>query len=118
VVIAEIAAGIIAGRSGFNIVQNDLWIEFLSLFGFAYLMFLSGVEIDFAYFTKSRSRAGGRANPLIFGPHFWRYGSLFEFLRQVAGSGGPWHKPLVSYLDLFHHFAGHCGPCFEGKTDY
>ena len=64
VVIAEIIAGIIMGKSGFNIIQNDVWIEFLSLFGFAYLMFLSGVEIDFSYFKNLR-RGKARGNPLL-----------------------------------------------------
>lgn len=67
VVIAEIIAGIIVGKSGFNIIQNDLWIEFLSLFGFAYLMFLSGVEIDFSYLKKIRGVKSGKGNPLVIG---------------------------------------------------
>jgi len=67
VVIAEILAGIIVGKSGFNVIQSDLWIDFLSLFGFAYLMFLSGVEIDFTYFKKLKKEKNGKGNPLFFG---------------------------------------------------
>lgn len=67
VVIAEIVAGIIFGKSGLNIIHNDLWIEFLSLFGFAYLMFLSGVEIDFSYFKKKNTNSNGKANPVVLG---------------------------------------------------
>jgi Kef-type K+ transport systems, membrane components len=47
VIIAEILSGIIIGRSGLNLVRTDPVLEFLSLLGFAYLMFLSGLEIDF-----------------------------------------------------------------------
>lgn len=65
VVIAEIAAGVIVGKSGFDIIQNDLWIEFLSLFGFAYLMFLSGVEIDFSYFKNMKNERNKTGNPLL-----------------------------------------------------
>ena len=67
VVIAELLAGIIIGKSGFNIIQDDLWIEFLSLFGFAYLMFLSGVEIDFSYIKTLKNEKSGKGNPLFLG---------------------------------------------------
>ncbi len=47
VVVGEILAGMIIGRSGFNLVGEDPWLEMLSTLGFAYLMFLSGLEVDF-----------------------------------------------------------------------
>ncbi|MGD9580189.1 MAG: monovalent cation:proton antiporter family protein [Vampirovibrionia bacterium] len=49
-VVGEIICGIVIGKSGLNLissVSNIPWLEFLSLFGFTYLMFLSGLEIDF-----------------------------------------------------------------------
>ncbi len=46
VVVGEILAGMIFGRSGLNIIQPDPWLELLATLGFAYLMFLSGLEID------------------------------------------------------------------------
>ncbi|MEN8906804.1 MAG: cation:proton antiporter, partial [Clostridiales bacterium] len=67
VVVAEIFAGILVGKTGFNLIHDDLWLEFLSLFGFAYLMFLSGVEIDFSYFKKVKGRVKNKANPLVLG---------------------------------------------------
>lgn len=46
--IGEIAAGIIIGKSGLNIMgTDDPWVSFLATFGFGYLMFLSGLELDF-----------------------------------------------------------------------
>jgi Kef-type K+ transport system membrane component KefB/Trk K+ transport system NAD-binding subunit len=47
VVVAEILAGILVGDSGLGWVTDDQILEILSLLGFAYLMFLSGLEIDF-----------------------------------------------------------------------
>lgn len=47
IVVGEIIAGIIIGQSGFNFVEPSQTLNFLAEFGFAYLMFLSGLEIDF-----------------------------------------------------------------------
>ncbi|RIW27252.1 sodium:proton antiporter [Bacillus salacetis] len=52
VVIAEIIVGLIIGRSGFDMVQYDVWLETLSTLGFIFLMFLSGLEIDFSAFSN------------------------------------------------------------------
>lgn len=54
VVVAEIIIGLIIGNSGFNIVQPDDWLEILSTLGFIFLMFLSGLEIDFQAFSSSK----------------------------------------------------------------
>jgi trk system potassium uptake protein TrkA len=47
VVVGEIVAGIVIGDSGLHLVGQDPVLEILSLLGFAYLMFLSGLEVDF-----------------------------------------------------------------------
>lgn len=52
VVVAEIIAGLIIGKSGFNLIQHGPWIDILSSLGFIFLMFLSGVEIDFSVFVS------------------------------------------------------------------
>ncbi|TLS37788.1 monovalent cation:proton antiporter family protein [Pseudalkalibacillus caeni] len=57
VVVAEIIAGIIIGKSGLNIVEPDAWLEILSTFGFIFLMFLSGLEIDFSVFASKQKKA-------------------------------------------------------------
>ena len=46
-VVLEIICGIAVGRSGFDLVEHNEVLGFLSLFGFVYLMFLAGLEIDF-----------------------------------------------------------------------
>jgi Kef-type K+ transport system membrane component KefB/Trk K+ transport system NAD-binding subunit len=49
IVVGEILAGIIIGRSGFGLVSSDDQIlNFIADFGFVFLMFLSGMEIDFS----------------------------------------------------------------------
>lgn len=49
IVVGEIIAGMIVGRSGFNWVNtNDPILVLLAEMGFVFLMFLSGMEIDFS----------------------------------------------------------------------
>ncbi len=46
IVVYEIIAGMIIGVSGFDLVEPSEILNFLAEFGFAYLMFLSGLELD------------------------------------------------------------------------
>ena len=55
VVVAEIIMGLVIGKSGLNIIQEDMWLETLSTLGFIFLMFLSGLEIDFTAFTNKQN---------------------------------------------------------------
>lgn len=54
VVIGEIIVGLIIGKSGFDLIEKDTWLNTLSTLGFIFLMFLSGVEIDFSAFVSSK----------------------------------------------------------------
>lgn len=54
VVVAEIIVGLIIGHSGLNLVDESNWLETLSTLGFIFLMFLSGLEIDFTIFAKKK----------------------------------------------------------------
>ena len=56
VVVAEIIIGLIIGKSGFNVVSQDMWLETLSMLGFIFLMFLSGLEIDFTAFASGKKK--------------------------------------------------------------
>lgn len=64
-VVGEILAGVVIGRSGFNIVAKTPTLDFLAEFGFVFLMFLSGLEVSFGMLShslrdgKKRLRAGG-----------------------------------------------------------
>lgn len=54
VVVAEIIAGIIIGKTGLNLVGPDKILDTLSSLGFIYLLFLSGLEIDFSLFASKK----------------------------------------------------------------
>jgi Kef-type K+ transport system membrane component KefB/Trk K+ transport system NAD-binding subunit len=54
IVVGEILAGILIGRSGLNIIEPSPILNFLAEFGFAYLMFLSGLEVDFDLLIPNR----------------------------------------------------------------
>ncbi|MBI0579708.1 cation:proton antiporter [Neobacillus cucumis] len=69
VVVAEIIMGLIIGKSGFNLVHQDMWLSTLSTLGFIFLMFLSGLEIDFTVFSKGKKREilpNGKKEPNSF----------------------------------------------------
>ncbi|WP_274364718.1 cation:proton antiporter family protein [Paenibacillus thermotolerans] len=65
VVVAEIVAGLLLGKTGFNVVHEDTWLTLLSLFGFIFLMFLSGLEIDFSMPQRSANAGGKGRSPLV-----------------------------------------------------
>ncbi|MDZ5470369.1 monovalent cation:proton antiporter family protein [Bacillus sp. 31A1R] len=69
VVVAEIIVGLIIGKSGFDIVHDDMWLETLSTLGFIFLMFLSGLEIDFSAFKGGKKKGAlpnGKPEPNTF----------------------------------------------------
>ena len=76
VVVGEILAGILVGRSGFGWVEStDPVLSLLAEFGFVFLMFLSGMEIDLSNLgmpgsrnRKNNSPAPARAKPKGMGP--------------------------------------------------
>lgn len=66
VIVGEIIAGLIIGQSGFNLIESDMWLETLSTLGFIYLLFLSGLEIDFSIFggsAKKETLPSGKKEP-------------------------------------------------------
>jgi len=44
--VGEVLAGIVLGKSGLGWIVVGPWLEFLFLFGLAFLLFLAGLEID------------------------------------------------------------------------
>lgn len=59
IVVGEIVAGILIGRSGFGVVASEEpLLDLLAEFGFAFLMFQAGMEIDFSSLSLSRDRDG------------------------------------------------------------
>lgn len=66
VVIAEIIMGLIIGKSGFDLIRGGSWLDILSTLGFIFLMFLSGLEIDFSAFKMSNKKikmSNGKTEP-------------------------------------------------------
>jgi monovalent cation:H+ antiporter-2, CPA2 family len=61
--------GLLIGKSGINVVHQDMWLSTLSTLGFIFLMFLSGLEIDFTTFTGGKKREvlpNGKREPNSF----------------------------------------------------
>lgn len=80
VVVAEIVVGLIIGKSGLDIIQPDQWLSMLSTLGFIFLMFLSGLEIDFAAFVGNKKREvldSGKTAPHPLGTSFIIFVLLF-----------------------------------------
>jgi Kef-type K+ transport system membrane component KefB/Trk K+ transport system NAD-binding subunit len=67
VVVGEILAGIIIGPSVLGLVDgHEPMLDLLSEIGFAFLMFLSGLEIDFSIlFVASKGRRENGPSPLL-----------------------------------------------------
>ncbi|MFC5463985.1 monovalent cation:proton antiporter family protein [Lederbergia graminis] len=89
VVIAEIIMGLIIGKSGFDLIEGGSWLETLSTLGFIFLMFLSGVEIDFSAFKTTKKKIilpNGKVEPNRLGV------SMIIFLGIFIASVG------LSYL--------------------
>jgi Kef-type K+ transport system membrane component KefB len=78
VAVVEIVYGILIGSSGFGLIPNaeDPFITFLSEVGFAFFLFLAGLEIDF----RSLERAGFRQNLLPVAI------SVFAFVLSITFS--------------------------------
>lgn len=54
-VVGEVLIGIIFGRPLLGLIDEHEWLTFLALFGFAYLMFLSGLEINLGLIARRPS---------------------------------------------------------------
>jgi monovalent cation:H+ antiporter-2, CPA2 family len=87
VVVAEIVVGLVIGKTGFNLVQEDPWLDLLSLFGFIFLMFLSGVEIDFSMLQRGGRKGGkGGSNPLVLSMVLFAAILVLSFVLSLAMS--------------------------------
>lgn len=79
VVVGELIVGILIGRSGLDIVRPEPWLGFLSSLGITYLMFLSGVEIDFRLLRKLSAYPEGRG--------VFALTALYSLLVLLGGTG-------------------------------
>ena len=101
--VGEIAFGIIVGPQVLEIVSETEFFSFLAEFGFAFLMFLAGLELDFANLERKGPRVvflSGIVASLIIGlaflaafrmgwsPFFWdRVGSNVDRARSGDSPG-------------------------------
>ena len=106
VVVGEIIAGIVVGRSGLGLVSDEFVLEVLSVFGFAYLMFLSGLEIDFSGLSArgglraSTRWARLRRNPFVIGGAAFAVTTLCSlgaafYLTHIDLVDQPWLMALI-----------------------
>ena len=85
-VVGEILAGIVIGPSVFGLVNShEPTLEILAEIGFAFLMFLSGLEIDFSIlFAASRTGQDKKKSPMLLA------GLSFILTLIFAASIGFW----------------------------
>ncbi len=105
VVVGEILAGILVGDSVLKLVGHDPMLEVLSLLGFAYLMFLSGLEVDFeAVLPRSGAWRGSwkerLGNPLALGVLAFAVTLILAVaagwgLHALDASDDPWLAALI-----------------------
>lgn len=60
-IIGLILSGIIIGPSGFNVLEQSLFVQVFSTIGLLYIMFIAGLELDLHEFKVNRNRS------LLFG---------------------------------------------------
>lgn len=104
VVVVEIMAGMLLGKSGLGLIQDDEWLTILSTLGFIYLMFLSGLEIDFESFNVKRK--SNKVNPLFVSTISFTFilliSGLFGFAFQWGGlvEDGIFMTLIISTISL------------------
>jgi Kef-type K+ transport system membrane component KefB len=84
-VVVEILAGIAMGQSGLDLVKIEGPLKFLAGFGFSFLMFLSGLEIDF---SRLRAPGGGRSREKWWQGTLWLAGASFVLTLALAVGAG------------------------------
>ena len=85
VVVAEILMGIIIGNSFLGLVHKDEMLNILSTLGFIFLMFLSGLEIDFSAFKKdTRKRQGINKNEKNLPSHLQLALTVFSLIMVLS----------------------------------
>jgi Kef-type K+ transport system membrane component KefB len=100
IVVGEILAGILIGRSGLNLVKSDLTLDFLAEIGLALLMFLAGLEIDFSLLSRTGRSPAGRYLPffIAFASFLMTLilaGVLSLFLYGKGMARDPWMLTLI-----------------------
>lgn len=104
IVVYEIIAGIIIGTSGLNLIEPSTILTFLAEFGFAFLMFLSGLELDYRLLNPTRPAASGESRwsqPLPLGMMIFLGTILLAFgAAALFAPAGATSNPMLLGLIL------------------
>lgn len=104
VIVGEILAGILLGESGFGVIRESAYLTFLAELGFVYLMFLSGLEINFSSLRGGKlagRRGGALGHPVALGFAVFAGTVFLAFLVSLAlGAAGMVMSPLIMALIL------------------
>lgn len=92
-VVGEIIAGMIIGQSGLRLVQPSDTLDFLAEFGFTFLMFLSGLEVNFGLLFSPSARSASAESASTIAK---AQGSLARFFE-----GSIWSRPMPLALTIF-----------------
>lgn len=118
VIVGEILVGIVLGESGLGIIQESSYLTFLAEFGFVYLMFLSGLEIDFSRLQSNElaeRRGGALGNPIALGfAVFTGTVALAFVISLLLGVAGMVRSPLIMALILSTTSVGVVVPVLRG----
>jgi len=104
IVVSEIVAGMIVGRSGFGwVVPDNGALDVLKELGFVLLMFLSGMEIDFRSLRNNdrhEARHQSSWSPLSlavlnFGATLLMAGAFAWGLKWIGATTDPWMMGLI-----------------------
>jgi Kef-type K+ transport system membrane component KefB len=101
IVVGEIVAGMIVGRSGFGwVLPDNAALNLLKELGFVFLMFLSGMEIDFRSLRDARSHQQARCRPfslalLNFGATLLLAGGFAWLLKWIGATTDPFMMGLI-----------------------
>jgi len=88
-IVGEILCGILIGKSLLGLIDSTEaipWLDFLSLFGFAYLMFLSGLEVDINVLTNRLPQRSTIKNSMATQASPIALGFIHFFLTLVLAS--------------------------------
>ena len=103
IVVGEIVGGMIVGRSGFGwVLPDNVALDLLKELGFVFLMFLSGMEIDFRSLSRTdpHQLREPRCSPLSlavlnFGATLLLAGGFAWGLKWIGATTDPWMMGLI-----------------------
>jgi Kef-type K+ transport system membrane component KefB/Trk K+ transport system NAD-binding subunit len=118
--VGEILAGILVGTSGLDIVRVTPGIEFLAEFGFAFLMFVSGLEVDFSVLTSDRpsGETGSRwiRRPVVLAAVSFAATLVLSYVvASSLSAAGALRNPILMALILSTTSLGIVVPVLKGK---